>query len=102
MDISFARTIRKLRTLKDWSVYDLAKRLRNERGNPMTAGYISKVEARGEIPSPDMIIQLEEVLGVKPEKLMAIAKAEKTKEVSKAVQKKYDDSMTLYRKTKKG
>lgn len=95
MDMTFAQKIRELRNKKGWSVYDLATRLSR------TAGYISKIEARGEIPSPRMIIKLAELLGSKPEDLIEIAKAEKAKEVSRAVQQKYDDGLTLYRRSKK-
>lgn len=93
--MSFAQKIRELRTKKGWSVYDLAEKIGK------TPGYISKIEARGEIPSPEMIIKLAELLGAKPEDLIEIAKAEKTKEVSQAVQQKYDDGLTLYRKSKR-
>ena len=102
MDMSFANKIRELRKKKCWSVYDLAGKLHNEKtGKPMTAGYVSKIEARGEIPSPEMIIKLAELLGAKPDDLIEIAKAAKTNEVSRAVQQKYDDGLTLYRKSKK-
>lgn len=101
MDMTFADKIRELRNKMGWSVYDLAKKLHNEKGNPMTAGYISKIEARGEIPSPQMIIKLAELFGLEPEYLIEIAKTEKAKEVSRVVQKKYDDRLTLYRRSKK-
>ena len=102
MDMSFAHKVRELRNKKGWSVYELADKLLNEKtGKPMTAGYVSKIEARGEIPSPQMIIQLAELLGAKPEDLIEIAKTVKAKEVSQVVQQKYDDGLTLYRKSKK-
>ncbi len=95
MDTSFAHKIRELRNKKGWSVRDLATELST------TAGYVSKIEARGEIPSPEMIIKLAELLGTKPGELIEIAKAEKAREVSQAVQQKYDDGLTLYRRSKK-
>lgn len=95
MAVTFAQKIRELRNKKNWSVYDLADKIGK------TPGYISKIEARGEIPSPEMIIQLAEQLGSKPEDLIEIAKAEKADEVSKAIQQKYDDSLALYRRNKK-
>lgn len=95
MDMTFAHTIREFRNKKGWSVYDLAEKIGK------TPGYISKIEARGEIPSPQIIIKLAELLGAKPEDLIQIAKSEKAKEVSQAVQQKYDDGLTLYRRSKK-
>lgn len=95
MDMRFAQKVRELRNKKGWSVYDLAKKIEK------SPGYISKIEARGEIPSPEMICKLAEVLGAKPDDLIEIAKAVKANEVSRAVQQKYDDGLTLYRKSKK-
>lgn len=93
--MTFGQKIRELRQGKDWSVYDLA----GEIGK--TAGYVSKIEARGEIPSPDMILRLAEVLTVGAEDLIELAKNEKSQEVSRNVKKKYDEALTLYRKSKK-
>jgi transcriptional regulator with XRE-family HTH domain len=94
MDMTFAQKIRELRNKKEWSVYDLAKKI------DATPGYISKIEARGEIPSPQMIIKLAELLGAKPEDLIEIAKSEKSEEVSKIVKRKYDDVFAMYRRIK--
>lgn len=95
MEITFAQRIRELRNKKGWSVHDLAKKL------DKTSGYVSKIEARGEIPSPQMIIQLAVLLGEEPEKLIEIAKTEKAEIVSQAVQQKYDDGLALYRRGKR-
>lgn len=101
MDVTFAGKIRELRKKKGMTVYDLAEALRNEKGVPMTAGYISKIEARGEIPSPDMIIQLADALGVDAEGLAKIAKEQKSAELTRNINQKYDDAIALYRKGKK-
>ncbi len=102
MDMTFAHKIKELRIKNGWSVYDLAGKLKNEKtGQPMTAGYISKIEARGEIPSPGMIAQLAEVFNFNAEELFEIAKNEKGEQLKQNVVKKYDDALTLYRKSKK-
>jgi len=95
MEVTFAHKIRELRNKKGWSVYDLASKLHK------TPGYISKIEARGEIPSPNVIIKLALLLGAEPEELIRIAKAIKAEEVSRAVERKYDDGLALYRKGKR-
>jgi len=95
MDMTFAHKIRELRNKRGWSVYDLAKEI------DTTPGYISKIEARGEIPSPEMIVKLAEALGTIAEELAEIAKAEKSAEIVKNVTKKYDDAVVLYRKSRK-
>lgn len=95
MNMSFAHKIRELRSKRGWSVYDLAERI------DKSPGYVSKIEARGEIPSPDMIIKLADTLGVDAEELFEIAKKEKGEQLKRNVHKKYDDAFTLYRRTKK-
>jgi transcriptional regulator with XRE-family HTH domain len=94
MDITFAQKIRELRKKKGLSVYDLATAIK------ATPGYISKIEARGEIPSPKTIITLAEALGIDAENLLEIAKAEKGEQVKQNIEKKYDDEFSLYRKTR--
>ena len=97
MEVTFAQKIRELRNAKDWSVYDLAGRIEK------TPGYISKIEARGEIPSPEMIIKLASVLGADTEQLLDVAKKEKGEKLKRNVERKYDEAFTLYRKKgKKG
>jgi len=95
MNMSFAQKIRELRNKRGWSVYDLARKI------DTTAGYISKIEARGEIPSPKTIIKLAEVLQVDAQKLLDIAKTEKGEQVKQNIIKKYDEQFSLYRKTRK-
>ena len=93
--MTFAQRIRELRRGKGWSVYDLAGKL-----GVQSPGYISKIEARGEIPSPDMVIRLAEVLGADVEELIELAKGEKAKELTENVEKKYDHAYTMHRKAK--
>jgi transcriptional regulator with XRE-family HTH domain len=95
MEMTFAQHIRTLRKKKKWSVYDLAKEINR------TPGYISKIEARGEIPSPDMILKLAEVLGTDAGKLVEVAKKEKSEEISEAVKEKYDNAFALYRRSRR-
>jgi len=94
--MTFAERIKELRKAKGWSVYDLAQKI-----GVKSPGYVSRIEARGEVPSPDMVIKLAEVLGVDPEKLINLAKQQKSSELIENVQKKYDDTLTLYRKVRK-
>ena len=93
--MTFADKIREFRSKKGWSVYELAK------GIDTTPGYISKIEARGEIPSPKTIAKLEEALGARAGELLEIAKAEKGEQAKQNVVKKYDKEFSLYRKTRK-
>lgn len=94
--MTFGQKIRELRQGKEWSVYDLADAIGK------TAGYVSKIEARGEIPSPDMIIKLAVALGVEAEGLADTAKKEKSHEVTENIARRYDEAIRLFRKGRNG
>lgn len=94
--MSFAALIRKLRMAKRWSVYDLANAI-----GVKSPGYISKIEARGEIPSPEMAIKLAEALGANVEELVEMAKREKAEGFKRSINRKYDDAVVLYRKARR-
>ncbi len=93
--MTFAERIRELRRQKEWSVYNLAHEL-----GVQSPGYVSKIEARGEIPSPEMVLKLAEVLGAEPEELIELAKKQKASELTKNVHRKYDDAFALHRKAR--
>ncbi len=93
--MQFAEAIREARKKKGWSIYELANEL-----SLKSPGYLSRIEARGEIPGPEMVIKLAECLGLDVKKLFELAKKAKGKEVQKQVQDKYEQAFVLYRKKK--
>lgn len=92
--MEFAQRIRELRRKRGWSVYELAERI------DKTAGYVSKIEARGEIPSPEMICTLANVLGADANDLFKVAKTEKARQAASSIAQRYDEALALYRKGK--
>ena len=92
--MAFGEKIKEMRQKKKMTVYDLAD------GIGKTPGYISRIEARGEIPSPEIIPILADVLGGNTEELFRIAKENKTEQVTQTVAKKFDNALSLYRKGK--
>ena len=90
--MTFGETIRRLRQQKEWTVRKLSEEIKR------SVPYVSRIETRGEIPKPEIIIELAETLGVKAEQLFTAAKKEKTEELVKVTAKKYDDAIALYRK----
>jgi len=94
--MNFAQRIKKLRRAKGWSVYDLANAIRVK-----SPGYISKIEARGEIPSPEMISKLADALEADAKELFELAKKDKHQQLTHSINKKYDEGYALYRKSKK-
>jgi transcriptional regulator with XRE-family HTH domain len=94
--MKFADKIKDLRKAKGWSVYDLAKAIEVK-----SPAYISKIEARGEIPSPEMISKLANALKANAKELFDLAKKDKSEQLTQSVNKKYDHEYSLYRKSKK-
>ena len=95
MDTTFGRRIKKLRNRKGWSVYKLAKAIGK------SPGYVSKIEARGEIPSPEMISALAVALNAEAKELFELAKREKSEQLTQTVEKRYNEGLELYRKAKR-
>ncbi len=94
--MSFAQRIKELRKAKSWSVYELANAIRVK-----SPGYVSKIEARGEIPSPEMIARLAEALQADARELFELAKRDKGQQLTRSINKKYNEGYALYRKAKK-
>lgn len=86
--------LRELRHKRGLTVRDLAEALEK------SPGYISKVEARGEIPTGEFLCQLADFYGVKPETLFLLAKNEHLSRVTNDIDKKHQQALVLYRKSK--
>lgn len=63
-------------------------------------GYVSRIEVRGEIPSTELLIEIAEILGIEPEKLVSEAKSEHIDRSINDIETKYSEAIELYRKTK--
>jgi transcriptional regulator with XRE-family HTH domain len=77
------------------SVRDLAARLRK------SPGYVSRLETRGEIPSPELICALAEILDESAEDLLALSKADALQRVERQIEEKHSDALLLFRKKHK-
>ncbi|HTU24831.1 MAG TPA: helix-turn-helix transcriptional regulator [Pirellulales bacterium] len=87
--------IRELREKRKFTVRDLAEALKK------TPGYISRIEARGEIPSPELLCQIAGALGAKPEELLDLAKAGQLKRTVADIERKQHDALAIFRRAKK-
>jgi transcriptional regulator with XRE-family HTH domain len=65
-----------------------------------TAGYLSRVETRDEIPAPELICLLSEVLKERPEPLLELAKRDLLKRAEVQIEKKSTDALNLYRRSR--
>lgn len=91
----FGSEIKKLRNAKGWSVRELSSRIGK------TAGYISQIEGRGEIPSPEVICLLAELFEFSLETLLQLAKSDQLSKAESDIKAKYDAALVLYRKERK-
>lgn len=80
---SFARRLRRLRTERGLTVRDLAKAIGK------SAGYIAKIEARGEIPTPELTCELARVLNADPAQLLELAKEARLSSVARDLDREY-------------
>lgn len=86
--------LKQLRATAGWTVRDFATRIGK------TPGYISRIEARGEMPSPELLCQIAEMYGVPPEEILTLAAEEKIAEVAREIEEKHATALQLYRKEK--
>ncbi len=86
--------IRNLRRTEGLTVRQLASAVRR------TPGYISRVEARGEIPSPELICRLADALGAAPGYLLNLAESDVVARKKRDIQTKHKTALELYRRSK--
>ena len=82
--------IKRLRRAKGWSIYQLAEKAGT------TPGYISKIEARGEIPSPRLTKKLALALEIETQELAHLAKSRKIMKYIHKMHRIYTDDAPLF------
>ena len=92
---------------------DLGERLRQMRQNRgltvrafaerigKTSGYISRIEGRGELPSPQFLCEIADVYQIDPKELLDLWKRVQIKRKSCEIEAKCASSLALHRKEKK-
>lgn len=66
-----------------------------------TPGYISRIEGRGEVPSPELLCKIAEVYQLDPEELFELAKQSQLERTERDIDARYASALALYRKEKK-
>jgi transcriptional regulator with XRE-family HTH domain len=66
----------------------------------VSPGYVSRVEIRNEIPSPEMICKIADALETKPEELLALAKDDVLNRTKEDLSQKHTEALRLYRRKK--
>lgn len=95
--LSFGELILELRKKKEWTVKDLIKRLEPLIGRHISPAYITRIEQYGEIPSPDLICIMADVLGHDANELLNRAKKIKIQRFDKNLEEKYRKAVGHYR-----
>lgn len=65
-----------------------------------SAGYISRIEVRDEIPSSELLCQISMVLGEKPEILLDLAKSDLLCRAKKQIEQKSSEALSLFRRSR--
>jgi transcriptional regulator with XRE-family HTH domain len=92
---NLGRRLRELREQRRLTVRQFADQIKK------TPGYVSRIEARGEIPSPELLCAIASVYGVAPEELLDLAKQCYLDRTEREVDEKNLSALALYRKEKK-
>jgi transcriptional regulator with XRE-family HTH domain len=66
----------------------------------VSAGYVSRVEVRGEIPSPELICKIGALLGVEPDELLDLAKDDILARTTEDLSQRHKEALRLYRRKK--
>ena len=94
---SFGETIQELRRDKNWTIKEFIKRLETKGDRKISPAYITRIEQYGEIPSPEVICLMADVLKFDLEKLLECAKRIKVRKFDKNLEEKYQKAVGLHR-----
>lgn len=91
----FGKRLRELRRDRELTVREFAKEI------DKSPGYVSRIEARGEIPSPELICQIADFYAVTPEELLELARVGHLHRVEQDLEEKHQEALALFRRSKK-
>ncbi len=89
------KKLREFRRDRNLTVREFAKQI------DKSPGYVSRIEARGEIPSPELICRIAEFYSVQPEELLELAKAGQLDRVEQDLDARHQEALTLFRRSRK-
>lgn len=92
---TLSERLRQLRVHGGFTVRELAELLGK------TPGYISRIEGRGEVPSPELLCKIAEVYGLDPEPLFKLAKESQLERTERDISARYAKALALYRREKR-
>jgi|CXWL01.1.fsa_nt_gi transcriptional regulator with XRE-family HTH domain len=96
---TFGELIRAARQGKGWMIKDLIERVKTDKIS-LTPSFMTRVEQYDEVPGPDLILRMAEVLGLNPEELLKVATTNRVNRIKQNIEEVYQEKLTLYRKQK--
>lgn len=96
MEKTFSEIIRKARSDKALTVKEFIEQLK-QLGADLSPSYITKIEVHGEIPQPDLVCKIAEILNLDQLTLLEAAKENKIRSYEQVLEKKYETAVKLYR-----
>lgn len=90
-----SRKLKELRTKKGLTVREFAKKIGK------SPGYVSRIEVRGEVPSPELLCAIASIFRAKPESLLALAKEAQLEQAAKTIDQRQMSALALHRKETK-
>lgn len=64
-------------------------------------GYLSRIEGRGEIPSPELLCEMATLYKANIEELLDLAKTESLENVQRQIEVKQSEALRLFRKNRR-
>lgn len=93
-DSPLGKRLRELRKRSGLSVREMAARLGK------SPGYVSRIEARGDVPSAELLCNIAEVHEVKAERLLELAKRSQLERLELELEAKYAGVLVKYQQIK--
>ena len=90
-----SRKLKEFRTKKGLTVREFAEMIGK------SPGYVSRIEVRGEVPSPELLCAIASIFKAKPESLLALAKEAQLEQAARMIDQRQMSALALHRKEKK-
>jgi len=94
---TFGERVRDRRQARGWTIRDLIQKLQARGQKSVSPAYITRVEQYGEIPRPEFICMLADILGDDAKKMLECARNIKVQRFDMNLEEKYQKAAGLYR-----
>ena len=96
MKVSFGDMVSGSRKLKGWTIKEFIEKLEAIGQKSVSPTYVTRIEQYGEIPSPEFILIIADILKLDKKKLLECAKQTKLQKLDKSLDEKYSKALMGY------